>query len=193
MADDLEVLAKIERADADVKAGYLLTDNPFAEPKAKTGKGSHPRSAAALDAHRKGTQLGGPNIRTCSRCRRLAVKGRNVCYFHGGAETVKARKRAKGEPVGSAAATARHEVKKLIRSDALPFALTQEALYRAAHEGARVRLTELPEFDRSALVHKQACSLLLWEAVRGWMIRHETGDPLPWAEAVRKGRALGLI
>jgi len=88
---------------------------------AKTDKmlpGRHPNSLAALARYR--LVMPGPK---CSKCGRLAVKGRTVCYWHGGAN---------GRPPKSPHRVAVRAVKLAMRSGLVASQLASDSSWQRA-------------------------------------------------------------
>jgi len=153
---------------------------------------AHPNSIAALERSRSGTQLGGPNIRRCKKCNRVAVRGASVCYWHGGAQIVERRKQAKPDaPAGKASTLARRNVSRLLKKNKVPYALLREPIFqhigRIAMPHAFGSWQNAPERGERVA----AAKLLMREMIVAW-IASENGDPRPWADVISKIYAAGL-
>lgn len=184
--------------DYEMERTYLLEPDQMELPRSKRtrNKGAggggrrHPNSMAALAAHRARTQLGSPHRKTCKHCNRVAVKGLDVCFFHGGGTVVQARKRAKGLPIGSRSRIAGRRVAKLIECGKLPQELIQHPVFQTAWAAGRGKM-KAEEAGPALVRFRRAAILLAFEAVRAWFLR-ERGEHAAWVECVRKSRELGL-
>jgi|GEM_PF-5309368 len=165
-------------------------DSPAEVKPAKKRQNTSERSLAALAVHRKGTQIGGPNARYCSRCRRLAVRGMKVCYFHGGAKTAVQRKKDKGLRAVDATRRIKRNAYYLMRDGLLPDGLVKHPAFVATW---KVATTFTAGGGLEKVRRKRACGMLLHELVRSWTLMERDGNHAVWAEAVRKAKVLGLI
>lgn len=180
----------------DMDKTYYSDDPTVRSPRRKSSGPKREVSVQALAnliAHRKGTQFGGPNIRRCKTCKRLAVRGLDVCYFHGGRKTVEERKRARGEPVGSRGKMARKKVYQAIKKGDVPIELAREPAFQATWSEATPRLLGSGPFDPARLSRRTAASILAWELVVAWRTLLKDGDYGPWLDAIQKAKTLNFI
>jgi len=160
------------------------------------GNGMHPNSLAALALNRTRTQLdaeNGVSRQRCKRCKRVVVKGLDVCYFHGGGAVTKQRRRANGQPVSKTSAAAIRNVRKLFEAGDVPVELLRDPLYQAVGKFVMPKTFGL-DYDRSGEVRpKVAARLLMHEMTLGWIeMDRPGGDPGPWTRAVGKAFKMGF-
>lgn len=184
---------------------YLLEpNNQYAEPP----KGQNPNhkygteGIKAMLAMNHEFRIGGSKTRTCSRCKRLAVRGLDVCYFHGGRAEVERRKIAKGQPVGSASYIAGDKAKKLFYAGLLDPVLTEQPVFRATwalvfptgeaweRRKANIYRRDIPQEE---IERVRASKILLLEMIKAWHVWANDGDVGPWEVVLKKAKILGHI
>lgn len=143
-------------------------------------------SMAALEAHRAGTQLGGPNIRKCEVCNCVAVRDHHRCYHHGGKRVVERRKREAGLPIGSTDSVSRRNVRKFLRAHPVPHELNMTPWFQTAMKTGFAKTEKGGDY-----MFRRACVYLVREALTAWAAKSE-GEFGPWTEVIQKVRELKL-
>lgn len=197
-----EILARIDKLmlessdDPNIKRRRIKVD-PKPAWKNNGGWRGNPNSLLALELHRARTQFGAGGLRLCNKCKRVAVRGLNVCYRHGGARLANKRRIEAGCFVRHRPSAAGSLVNGLLRQGALPVELVRNSVFKAVGDESR-RIEELRkagEIDRADVNRLRACRLLHLELVQAWMMlaADEKADAAVWRSAVSKVREIGLI
>lgn len=118
----------------------------------------------------------GVNLKRCKKCRRVAVKGTEVCYFHGGAAVVAKRNLAKGIPPIMTPKAVGQATSILYRARVLPAELTSDPL---------IRQLATRRFRANGHILQQ-------EAILAWFARQD-GDWEPWTRLIAKARTMGFL
>jgi hypothetical protein len=157
----------------------------------KSKRGQHPNSRAALEKHRAGTQLGGPNLRRCKRCKQPAVRTSDYCKSHGGRMALEKRERDNPTKGIYAPKAARRALVRLMRKQQLPSGLIDQAVFRAILQTVTPRSFGLPTVQGLTPIHRAQLALLCREMVLAWLSAQES-DWGPWTRAMAKARKLGF-
>jgi hypothetical protein len=160
------------------------------EKRPKVSKPVHPNLVAA----RRRTQLdfaNGVDRQRCKYCKRVVVKGLEVCYFHGGASTVLARRRAKGLPIGQDTRTARRNLRDLFRKQKVPQGLAKVPAFIEAARIAVPGAFGLPRNTEQTPQEITTAILVARELAMAWVLA-ERGDTLAWTRAVAKAVQAGF-
>lgn len=160
----------------------------------KPGSGiRHPNSLAALDRSRSGTQFDGPNARRCKHCRRLAVREMEVCYFHGGRQWLRIKRRLQGKgAVGKTSEIALRNTRRVFQEGGIPAELMHNPLFQEVGRTALPRMFGVSREQGEPDIGKRIASrVLIRELVAAWYAV-EAGDWKPWLIAQAKARELGF-
>jgi hypothetical protein len=157
---------------------------------------NHPNSLMALERHRTDTQFGGSKTRRCKKCKRLAVRELEVCYWHGGKAFLRVKRRLQGKgAVGKTSDIAVRNTRRVFIEQGVPAELMHNPLFAAV---GRIALPKI--FGVSADEYKRirqdiplriASRVLVREMVAAWYAQQE-GDYKPWLIATTKARNLGF-
>jgi hypothetical protein len=157
----------------------------------RSKRGMSPGSLAALARHRKDTQLGGPKMRACKRCRQPAVRTSEFCKSHGGRMVLEKRERDNPKKGVYAPKAARRAVVRLMRSQQLPPGLIDNPTFRAIVQTVAPRSFGLPTVPGLTPPVRAQLALLCREMVLAWLSATE-GDFGPWTRALANARKLGF-
>lgn len=149
-------------------------------------------------------RLGGPGLKSCKHCRRVAVKDLDVCYYHGGKETVIERKRARGEFIGSTAHIAFTKANRLMRAKLIDPDLIKQPAFLAVWgvaEGRKADGTKTNSWEdwkhsvgnTDAIERRVQAKKLTLEIIKAWHVLKTQNDFGPWLVAVEKAKKLGAI
>lgn len=139
----------------------------------------------------------------CTKCKRVAVKHSDYCYFHGGATQAAINRAARGEarPVGP---RMRANVGKLIKNGGIPHELASTPIFRAAYlEWSAVHKAFIAnrkgtdpasiETTRVSLDRKLELQVLLYRLVFGWtQLELDPDVHGPWSDAIMFAHTLGI-
>ncbi len=207
-----ETINRIDRAVAKTSASS--TERALKRPRVvikakkhpnKGGWRGHPNSLRALEKHRGKTMFGNPNNRKrlCRKCNRVAIKGLDVCYSHGGAPTQIARRLADDCAGYSRPKTAHRLVQKLIEREELPQELLRQPIFlkisdilSVPYKEAKFRRRDrkpLSGSSKDEMNYLKTLTVLRLECVRAWLTMEISGDNGPWITAIGKARKLGIV
>lgn len=119
-------------------------------------------------------------LKRCTQCRRVAVRGLDVCYFHGGAKTVHDRRRALGIQPKVRWRQIGRALRDVMRQQAFPAELMAQPVFITLYDGIRS-----PKL-------RYIASPLMREVVLAWYAR-EDGNYEPWATAMLHCRQHGFL
>lgn len=117
-------------------------------------------------------------LKRCKDCRRVAVRGLDVCYFHGGAHLVHQRRLDRGIIPQQRPARLARAFTAALREQALPRELITSALFTAIWSKMRH--------------HRQTAAPMMRECILAWYSLAD-GDAAPWAAANVRARQLGFL
>lgn len=131
-------------------------------------------------------------IPRCKKCRRISVRGLDVCYFHGGARIAEKRKLEKGI-IRDRDAKARSNIRKILSTDgALPPGLLMTPVFKAVLLEERT-LNRSKPYTSDIVTRLATLRMILYKLTFGWTrMEQDPNNRDEWTTAVKLASDHGL-